>query len=213
VSRERETQASNETVLERARGMDMTEQRDTERNTAFFLGAFGTALGVLGGGLSLLGIVTWLWPDFAQTAPDWFFFLVVVGLMVLMVGAWPALDWLVNHCPVIGGPVVAISGLLLIAIGAVAVLWTAWGPTGWLAIAGGLILLPAAYLALVGGGTEPLTWRALHRRSQTWESPGPLAGRSGRQPVPPPHERPRRVAPGATPAGTQPSRRRPSRNH
>jgi len=143
----------------------MTPQREMQRNAAFFLGAFGITLGVLGGVLSGLGIVTWLWPDFAQTAPHWFFVLVVVGLMILIVGAWPALDWLVNHYPVIGGPVVAISGLLLIAIGAVAVLWTAWGPTGWMSMAGGLIVLPAAYLVLVGGGTEPLTWRSLHHRS------------------------------------------------
>jgi len=143
----------------------MTPQRDVQRNAAFFLGAFGTALGLLGGVLSGLGIVAWLWPDFAQTAPEWFFLLVVVGLMILSVGAWPVLDWLVNHYTVIGGAVVAISGLHLIGIGAVAVLWTAWGLTGWLAIAGGLILLPAAYLALVGGGTEPLTWRSLHHHS------------------------------------------------
>jgi hypothetical protein len=143
----------------------MTPRRDMQRNAAFFLGAFGTALGVLGGVLSGLGIIAWLWPDFARTAPNWFFVLVVVGMLVLIVGAWPALDWLVNHYPVIGGPVVAISGLLLIAIGAVAVLWTAWGPTGWMSMAGGLIVLTAAYLALVGGGTEPLTWHSLHHRS------------------------------------------------
>src|SRR4051794_25314121 len=160
VRRQRETQASNETVLERARGMDMTEQRDTERNTAFFLGAFGTALGVLGGGLSLLGIVAWLVPGFAQTAPDWFFLLVVVGLMVLMVGTWPALDWLVNRRVGVGGLAIAAFGVAVITLGLAAALWTPWGPAGWLAAAGGLSLLPAAYLALVGGGTEPLTWRA-----------------------------------------------------
>jgi hypothetical protein len=136
-------------------------RRDVQRNAAFFLGAFGTALGVLGGVLSALGIMAWLLPDFAQTAPDWFFMLVVVGLMVLFVGAWPALDWLVNRRPVVGGPVLAVLGLLLIGIGVVAVLWTAWGLTGWLAMAGGVTLLPAGYLALVGGGTEPLTWRSL----------------------------------------------------
>jgi len=152
------------------RASDMTPQRDTQRNAAFFLGAFGTALGLLGGVLSGLGIVIWLWPDLAQPALIWFF---LVALMILIVGAWPALDWLVNHYPVIGGTVVAISGLLLIAIGAVAVLWTAWGLTGWLAMAGGLLVLPAAYLALVGGGTEPLTWRSLHHRSHpTSVNPG-----------------------------------------
>ncbi len=111
--------------------------------------------------MSALGIVAWLLPGFAQTAPDWFFVLVVVGLMVSVVGAWPALDWLVNHRPGIGGPVLAVLGLLLIGIGAVAALWTPWGLTGWLAVAGGVTLLPAGYLALAGGGTEPLTWRSL----------------------------------------------------
>jgi hypothetical protein len=61
----------------------MPPRRDVQRNAAFFLGAFGTALGALGGVLSALGIVAWLWPDFAKTAPDWFFMLVVVGMMVL----------------------------------------------------------------------------------------------------------------------------------
>lgn len=111
--------------------------------------------------MSALGIVAWLLPDFAQTAPDWFFVLVVVGLLVLIVGAWPALDWLVNHRPGVGGPVLALVGLVLLAIGVVAIVWTPWGLTGWLAVAGGVSLLPAGYLALVGGGTEPLTWRSL----------------------------------------------------
>jgi len=82
-------------------------------------------------------------------------------LLALIVGAWPALDWLVNSRPAIGGPVLALLGLALIGIGLTAALWTAWGVTGWLAVAGGAILLPAGYLALAGGGTDPLTWRSL----------------------------------------------------
>lgn len=136
-------------------------RRDVQRNTAFFLGAFGTTLGAIGGIFSALGIVAWLDPDFVQTAPDWLFALVVILMLVLVVGAWPALDWLVNRRPGVGGPVLAALGGVLIAVGLVAVLWTAWGLTGWLAVAGGAILLPAGYLALVGGGTEPLIWRSL----------------------------------------------------
>ena len=143
----------------------MSRRRDVQRNTAFFLGAFGTALGVLGGGLSFLGILAWLLPGFAQTAPDWFFALIIIGMMVAIIGAWPALDWLLNHRPGLGGPMLALLGMLLIAEGLVAVICTAWGMTGWLAIAGGVLLLPAAQLAVQGGGTEPLTWRSLRTPS------------------------------------------------
>jgi hypothetical protein len=138
----------------------MYRQRDIQRNTAFFLGAFGTALGVLGGGLSALGILAWLVPWFAESAPDGVFALVVIGVLVAIIGAWPALDWLLNRRPTLGGPVLAVLGTCLIAVGLVAVICTNWGFTGWLAIVGGVILLPAARLALAGGGTEPLTWRS-----------------------------------------------------
>ena len=139
----------------------MNRQRDVQRNSAFFLGAFGTALGVLGGSMAGLGILVWLLPDFAQTAPDWFFALVVIGIIVAIIGAWPALDWLLNSRPTLGGPVLGGLGAVLIAEGLVAIIYTAWGLAGWLAVAGGALLLPAAYLALRGGGTEPLTWGSL----------------------------------------------------
>jgi hypothetical protein len=38
---------------------------------------------------------------------------------------------------------------------------TPWGFSGWLAVAGGAMLMVASYLAIAGGGTEPLTWRSL----------------------------------------------------
>ena len=139
----------------------MYRQRDIQRNTAFFLGAFGTALGMLGGGLSALGILAWLVPWFAESAPDGVFALVVIGMLVAIIGAWPALDWLVNRRPTLGGPLLAVLGMCLVAVGLVAVICTNWGLTGWLAIIGGVILLPAAHLARAGGGTEPLTWRSL----------------------------------------------------
>ena len=85
----------------------------------------------------------------------------MVGMIVLVGGAWPALDWLVNRHPGFGGPVLALIGLALIALGVVTILWTAWGATGWMAAIGGVLMLPASYLALVGGGTEPLAWRSL----------------------------------------------------
>lgn len=136
-------------------------QPDIQRNSAFFLGAFGTTLGVLGGVMAVLGIVAQLFPDFAQTAPDWVFAIPVFGLVIGAIGAWPALDWLVNQHPRAGAPVIATFGLVVMVIGGVAVTATAWDLAGWLALAGGLLLLPAAGLALAGGGTEPLTWRSL----------------------------------------------------
>jgi hypothetical protein len=139
----------------------VTPTRDVQRNAAFFLGAFGTALGMLGGVMSALGVAAWLAPDFMQTAPDWFFALVIVGLLVLVIGAWPALDLLANRRPDLGGPVMALLGLGCIVLGGVAAFATPWGLTGWLSIAGGTILMIAAYLATIGGGTEPLTWRSL----------------------------------------------------
>jgi len=114
----------------------MDQQRDLQRNTACVLGALGTALGVLGGVMSGLGIVAWLMPGFALTAPDWFFTLVVIALLVMIVGAWPALDWLLNSRPSVGGQVLAILGMALIAEGLVAVICTSWRFTGWVAIVG-----------------------------------------------------------------------------
>ncbi|MGE3267560.1 MAG: hypothetical protein AB7P40_02360 [Chloroflexota bacterium] len=142
----------------------MYRRRDIQRNAAFFLGAFGVALGAIGGIMSGLGIVAWLSPSFVETAPDWFYGAVVIGLIVLMVVGWPAVDWLLNSRPTLGAPLLALLGMGLILEGLVAVFWTAWGLTGWLAIASGIILLPAASLALSGGGTEPLTWRSLRTR-------------------------------------------------
>lgn len=136
-------------------------RRDVQRNSAYFLGAAGTALGVLGGIFSALGIVVWLGPAFGQTAPDWFFALVVIVMLVSIIGGWPALDVLTNWRPRLGGTVMAVLGVLLIGLGLVAALQTPWGFAGWLAVVGGVLLLPAGYLALVGGGTEPLTWRSL----------------------------------------------------
>lgn len=141
--------------------MGTAGKRDIQRNSAFFLGAFGTALGALGAYMSGLGLVAHVFRDFAQTAPDWFFALVVVGLIVVVIGAWPALDWLAHRRPDVGGPVLALVGLMYTAIGVAAIRFTDWGLAGWFAVAGGVLLVPAAYLAVVGGGTEPLTWRSL----------------------------------------------------
>jgi hypothetical protein len=136
-------------------------RRDVQRNSAYFLGAAGTAFGVLGGMFSALGILAWLDPAFGHTAPGWFFTLVVIVMLVLSVGGWPALDILTNRRPRAGGAVMAVLGVLLIGLGLVAALRTPWGVAGWFAVVGGALLLPAGYLALAGGGTEPLTWRSL----------------------------------------------------
>ncbi|MCC6174118.1 MAG: hypothetical protein IT305_02340 [Chloroflexi bacterium] len=141
--------------------MEDSTRRDAARSSAFFLGAFGTTLGLLGAPLAGLGIVAARRPDLAGTIPDWVFTVLVVGMLTSIVGAWPVLDWLVNHRPALGGVVLVVLGGLLVGIGALSIRDTAWGVAGWLAVAGGLMLLPAAWLAAVGGGTEPLTWVSL----------------------------------------------------
>ena len=136
-------------------------RRDPARNGAFFLGAFGTTLGLLGSTLAGLGIVASLAPDAARNAPDWVFAVVIVLLLVAIVGAWPGLDWLANRYPKGGTTFMGGVATVMMVIGGVAVLWTAWDLPGWCAWAGGLILLLGARLAAIGGGTTPLEWASL----------------------------------------------------
>ena len=134
---------------------------DLARNSAFFLGAFGTTLGLLGSTLAGLGIVATLAPEAAQAAPDWVFAVVIILLLVAIIGAWPALDWLANRYPTGGTVFMGGVATVMMAIGGVAVGWTAWDLPGWCALTGGLILLVGARLAAIGGGTTPLEWASL----------------------------------------------------
>lgn len=136
-------------------------RRDVPRNAAFFLGALGTTLGLLGSTLAGLGIWVTLVPGAAETTPDWVFAVVVGLLLVSIVGAWPALDWLANRHPVGGTWTMAGVALVMATIGIVAIARTDWGFIGWFALAGGVILLVAAWLAASGGGTTPLVWASL----------------------------------------------------
>ena len=135
-------------------------RRDLSRNSAFFLGAFGTTLGLLGSFIAGLGIVASLVPG-AQNTPDWVFAVVVILLLVAIVGAWPALDWLVNRHPTGGSVFMGGVATAMMAIGGLAVTATAWDLPGWCALTGGLILLLGARLAAIGGGTTPLEWATL----------------------------------------------------
>jgi len=136
-------------------------RRDLARNAAFFLGALGMTLGLLGLPLAALGIWATLVPEAAATAPDWIFAAVVILLIVAVVGAWPAVDWLVNRRPLVGAWVMAGTAALMAGIGAASIGWTAWGIAGWAALTGGLLLMLAAWLAALGGGTTPLVWSTL----------------------------------------------------
>ncbi len=136
-------------------------RRDLARNGAFFLGAFGTTLGLLGATLAGLGIVASWAPDAARNAPDWVFAVVIILLLIGVVVAWPGLDWLANRYP--RGGTIFMGGVatVMMVVGGVAVTTTAWDLPGWCAWAGGLILLLGARLAHIGGGTTPLEWAAL----------------------------------------------------
>ncbi len=136
-------------------------RRDLARNGAFFLGAFGTTLGLLGSVLAGLGIVASLAPDAARDAPDWVFAVVIILLLVGIVGAWPGLDWLANRYPRGGAVFMGGVATVMMVIGGVAVTTTEWDLPGWCAWAGGLILLLGARLAAIGGGTTPLEWATL----------------------------------------------------
>lgn len=136
-------------------------RRDLSRNTAFFLGAFGTTLGLLGSTLAGMGIVASLAPEAAQTVPDWVFAVAVIGMLVLIIGAWPALDWLANRYPTGGALFMGGVATAMMAVGGVAVARTEWDLPGWCALSGGLILLVGARLAAIGGGTTPLEWASL----------------------------------------------------
>jgi hypothetical protein len=136
-------------------------RRDLSRNSAFFLGAFGTTLGLLGSALAGLGIVASLAPEAAKNAPDWVFAVVIILLLVAIIGAWPALDWLANRHPTGGALCMGGVATAMMAVGGFAVARTEWDLPGWLALSGGLILLVGARLAAIGGGTTPLEWTSL----------------------------------------------------
>ena len=136
-------------------------RRDLSRNAAFFLGAFGTTLGLLGSTLAGLGIVTLLVPGAAENTPDWVFAVVVIFLLVAIVGAWPGLDWLVNRYPRGGAVFMGGVATVMMVVGGVAVAWTEWDVPGWCALSGGLALLLGARLAAIGEGTTPLEWATL----------------------------------------------------
>ena len=136
-------------------------RRDLSRNAAFFLGASGTTLGLLGSPLAGLGIVATFVPGAAEHMPDWVIAAVVIFLIVAGVVAWPGLDWLVNRYPRGGAVFMGGVATVMLAIGGVPVAWTVWDLPGWLALSGGLLLLLGARLAAIGEGTTPLEWASL----------------------------------------------------
>ena len=161
-------------------------KRDVQRNTAYFLGAAGVAAGVFGGFFAALGIAVWLAPESAKNAPDWLIGLALILMIVLMGGGWPMLDILVNRRPDVGGAVMAALAALFVVVGLVAALRTPVGWIGWFAVLGGVLLLPASYLALAGGGTEPLTWRSLRTPTARTSCARPGSTASTARTSPPP---------------------------
>jgi hypothetical protein len=136
-------------------------RRDVQRNSAYFLGAAGTAAGVFGGAFSVLEVGATWFPAALQSTPDWLIAVALIVVIVLMGGGWPALDWLVNRRPVLGATTMVTIGLASISVGLAAAFGGPWGLMGWFAAAGGVCLLLSACLVVSGGGTEPLVWRSM----------------------------------------------------
>ncbi len=137
------------------------QSADLARNAAFFLGAFGCTLGLFGAALGTVALVAHLLPGSATTLPDWVFGVGMVVFLVLIVGLWPALDWLIRRTYRLGAALLAVLGLVVGCIGGAVLMLTNWALAAWLALSAVPLLFAASWLVLRGQGTEPLTWRSL----------------------------------------------------
>jgi hypothetical protein len=136
--------------------------RSLQRNAAFLFGAAGAAAGVFGSSFAALFLARAAFPEAIVAALDWLVPVWLLLLFVLMLGLWPALDFLISRRPTSGTLAAAGVGMGMQALGIAAIV--SGGPLdfiGWSAAAGGLLLLLGGLLARAGGGTEPLTWETL----------------------------------------------------
>ena len=134
---------------------------DLARNAAFFLGALGSTLGIFGAALGTAALVASLAPAAAASTPDWVGTGCMVVLLILVVGLWPALDWLVGRDYRLGARALTALALVVGSVGCAVLVRTTWAFAGWLALIAVPLLLSSAWLVLRGRGTEPLTWHSL----------------------------------------------------
>jgi hypothetical protein len=136
--------------------------RSMQRNAAFFCGAAGTAMGVFGGAFSALLLARAAFPAAIVAAPDWLIPVWLLLLCVLLIGLWPALDYLLSRRPTAGALAAAGVGVGMQTLGIAALVSGIPADfIAWFTAAGGLLLLMGGLLAHAGGGTEPLTWETL----------------------------------------------------
>jgi hypothetical protein len=136
--------------------------RSTSRNAAFLCGAAGAATGVFGSSFVALLLARAAFPEATIAYLNWLVPIWLVLLIVLILGLWPALDYLLNHRPMAGTLASAGVGLSMQALGITAIV--RGDPSAfvaWFAAAGGLLLLLGGLLGRTGGGTDPLTWETL----------------------------------------------------
>jgi hypothetical protein len=140
---------------------------DLARNAAYFFGAFGCTLGLFGAALGMAALVAHLLPGAAASLPDWVYTVGMVTLLLLVIGLWPALDWLIGRAYRLGAALLAVLGLGVGGVGSAVLVLTSWALVGWLALSAVPLLLGAAWLVLRGQGTEPLNWRSLRTAEVT----------------------------------------------
>jgi hypothetical protein len=136
--------------------------RSLQRNAAFLCGAAGAAMGVFGSSFVALLLARAAFPEAIMAALDWLVPVWLLLLFVLMIGLWPALDYLINRRPTTGALAAAGVGLGMQTLGIAAIVSGTPAPfIAWFAATGGLLLLVGGLLARAGGGTDPLTWETL----------------------------------------------------
>jgi peptidoglycan/LPS O-acetylase OafA/YrhL len=132
------------------------------RNAAFLCGAAGAAMGVFGSSFVALFLPTGAVREAMSAALNWLIPVWLLLLIGLMLGLWPALDYLLNRRPTTGALVAAGIGLGMQTLGIAAIVGSeSLGFVGWFAAAGGLLLLLGGLLGRAGDGTDPLTWETL----------------------------------------------------
>jgi hypothetical protein len=139
--------------------------RSLQRNAAFLCGAAGAAVGVFGSSFVALLLARAAFPEAILAALDWLVPVWLLLLFVLMIGLWPALDYLISRHPTAGALAAAGVGAGMESLGIAAIVSGVPSSfAAWFAAAGGLLLLLGGLLAQAGGGTDPLTWETLRTR-------------------------------------------------
>jgi hypothetical protein len=136
--------------------------RSSQRNVAFLCGAAGAAMGGFAGSFLVLFLARTALPAAMLAVPDWLFAVWLLVLIGLVLGLWPALDYVLNRRPAAGALLAAGLSVGMQSLGIAALVsGLPLDFLAWFSVTGGLLLAMGGLLAGASGGTEPLTWATL----------------------------------------------------